>query len=446
MPRSLNQVLDRVPAARAWGRTAGALRRGARRLLGVVPVTGRWLLLTGAAAGAYLLFARAHMDVLLWVTSLAGFGLAAFSVVTTLVGALVVWTRWPGPGAPAGERATAAEAGRPWRSGFVGPGLGWIPLLRVGWTWEGPPDNTVRLRSAGFWLHEEVVFAGRYPLTGRKRRVSVEDAFGLARVTWTAEQTHELQVLPAPVPGDLTTLRHRVSGEGVSSPLGQPVGDRVDLRAYQPGDPVRHLLWKVYARNRRLVVRTPERALVPARRTLAYLVRGDGDEASAGLARQALEGGALGTRWRFGADGSPAPVAELRAAVAAIVASAATTAVPGAGLEVFLDGALEDAGQPLVLFGPPTGGPWLGAVLASLRRRRLTATVVVGARRLQPDAPPAAWRRWLLRPPEAAGESWGGLQGLLAQLHGAGQHGLVVDGASGRVFGAAQLVRTGGSP
>ena len=67
-------------------------------------------------------------------------------------------------------------------------------------------------------------------------------------------------------------------------------------------DSPRLILWKVYARTRRLFVRTSERALEAAPRTCAYLVADPQDEAAATLARTVLERGLLGDRWRFGAD------------------------------------------------------------------------------------------------------------------------------------------------
>ncbi len=429
-----------TPGAAAWRRRAG-------QVLGLLPLTGRGLLLAAAAAAGYALVARAHMDVVLWVTCLAGLGLAAFAVLATTLAAITVRLRWPRADetSPGAAEPPQARAGLPWRSGFVGPGVGWLPLLRVRWAWLGPPESTVSLARRGARLAEEVTFHQRWPLATRRRRVVVEDVFGLARVSWEAGQRRELQVLPAPVRADLTTLRHRVSGDGVSHPLGRAVGDRVDLRAYQPGDPVRHLLWKVFARNRRLVVRTPERALVPARRTLAYLVHGEDDEATAGLALQALQAGALGSSWRFGADGSPEPTEELGPAVAAIVGSAAAGPASAAHLDAFLERASEGVAQPLVLFIPPTPGTWLPGVLATLRRRRLQATVVIGARRTRAALERPRWQRWLLRPAGDGGTPWEVLRELLSDLHAAGQHGVVVDSISGRVLGLAQLRAAGGS-
>ena len=52
------------------------------------------------------------------------------------------------------------------------------------------------------------------------------------------------------------------------------------------------------------MVRAPEQAISPARRTIAYLITGEGDEASAGVARAAIESGAFGSSWVFGADGT----------------------------------------------------------------------------------------------------------------------------------------------
>ncbi len=95
----------------------------------------------------------------------------------------------------------------------------------------------------------------------------------------------------------------------------------MEIRRYAPGDPVRHILWKVYARTRQLNVRVPERAIDRSRRTISYLLAGPEDEAAAAVARVALEQNLLGERWLFAADGSPEPQEEIEPALRAIARS-----------------------------------------------------------------------------------------------------------------------------
>ena len=48
----------------------------------------------------------------------------------------------------------------------------------------------------------------------------------------------------------------------------------------------------------------PERAVAQTKRVVAYLATGARDEPAAAAARVALESGALGPGWAFGADGA----------------------------------------------------------------------------------------------------------------------------------------------
>ena len=88
--------------------------------------------------------------------------------------------------------------------------------------------------------------------------------------------------------------------------MGLEDGDRLELRRYTAGDPVRFMHWKVLSRTRKLMVRTPERALSVARRMAAFLIAGERDDASAAAARLALERRLLGSDWLFGTDDAPA--------------------------------------------------------------------------------------------------------------------------------------------
>ncbi len=65
-------------------------------------------------------------------------------------------------------------------------------------------------------------------------------------------------------------------GEGIGNPLGPAHGDPVDIRRYVPGDPLKLVNWKIFARLGELTVRTPERPVSPFITTLAYLVAARG--------------------------------------------------------------------------------------------------------------------------------------------------------------------------
>ena len=369
-------------------RAPGSARRvrrvlgGLRRLVDLLPLAGRGLGVAALAGAAYLVYARGHLDLVLLVVSLLGLGLWLLCLLAVLALAGWVRHRWPRDSPPA-PRATL-EAGSPHVTGFVGPSAGWLPLLRVRWEVTAPAGARVVLREQGWRQHEELVVPRRGLHEQVTRQVIVEDLLGLARMSWPRTAALPLLVLPGTGRGPLSISQGPVAGDGVSHPEGRPEGDLVELRRYAPGDPLRHVVWKVFARTRRLIVRAPERSTVPSRRTLAYLVVSPADEAAAGTARNALLSGVLGDRWSFGADGGHAPATSLPAALELLARSA--TAEPGlaADLPAFLHLASPRTASRLVVFAAPTLPPdWLGRVRAAAEAAQLPLTLVLAADRIE---------------------------------------------------------------
>jgi hypothetical protein len=145
------------------------------------------------------------------------------------------------------------------------------------------------------------------------------------------------------------------------------------MRQYVPGDPIRFVLWKVFAKSRQVVVRTPERAFGPVHQTVAYLVCGERDEPAAGAARVALESGAMGGDWVLGADGCPEPATTQNQAIEVLARSGETPVDDGGkGLKDFLENAVPGGslGRALV-FVPSTPGPWLDRVIAVAARGQM---------------------------------------------------------------------------
>jgi hypothetical protein len=165
--------------------------------------------------------------------------------------------------------------------------------------------------------------------------------------------------------------------DAVSQEQGQPEGDLADIRRYAPGDPLKRILWKPFARTRQVLVRMPERAVAPTNKTHYYFVAGEGDEATAGVARAMIERRADQGEFEFGADGADAPETTTSAALELIARSRQLRASAAAGLPAYLAGA--DASRAgCVLFVPPKPGPWLERVTAGLAQRPDGRQVVVG--------------------------------------------------------------------
>jgi hypothetical protein len=345
------------PRVRRLGRVAGE----------VFPLTAVGVVV-GAGAGLALgWYGLSRMDLILLVVGAVGASVLSLCLVLVSVTALVLWARLrrlePSPG------EVRLECGVAWGTGFSVRNLWFVPLVTVSWDWSRPLAK-VSVEARGGRLHERVVPLGRALSDQVERRFVVADVFGLCRVAFAAVQRRSIHFVPSVgALGKLEVVRSMAGGEDLTHPDGPPTGERVDLRSYQRGDPVRFILWKVFARTRQVVVRTPERALGPVRQIVAYQVSGAGDEPAAGAARVAVEEGALGGDWVLGADGDVEPTRTKDAALATLSRSAG---IPeegqGAGLARFLTNAVPGARVARALvFVPAVPGPWIDRVVEASR-------------------------------------------------------------------------------
>lgn len=227
------------------------------------------------------------------------------------------------------------------------------------------------------------------------RRVIVKDVLGFCSLDWEQEEPLSLVVMPKPLPlQSQSVIRSRFTGDDTPDPRGEPKGDRVDMRRYTPGDPPRMLLWKVYARTGKLMVRVPEAAITTAPRTCAYLAAGPEDEALASVARTVVEANLLGQGWWFGADGSERSVDKQEQALQLIARSGNPGVRTGHGLSAFLKKAsAEGFGSCLVLV-PPTEGDWVERVAAYLSQSPIAVTLLtVGSAAPKEQEP--KWHQWV---------------------------------------------------
>lgn len=420
-----------------WGR---ALRKAGRAVADKFPLTLLGLLLVTVGLLAVRELGQRHQDVVLYVAGLGALAVVAVALVLVATTALVLRLRLR-------RRALGhvrLEATRPFETGYSLPALGWLPLVSLDWQWLAPEAVRVeRVRRKGRFV-EEATFFDRGEQERTVRRVVIEDVLGMARLAFTFAEHTPRTIVPA-LGRPLTTplLEAYTGGDAISHPAGPPHGDLVDMRRYAHGDPVKRILWKVYARSRTLMVRLPERAISPTQRMLAYLVAGEGDEAAAALARLAVESGALGPDWRFGAD-QPEGQAEEDTddparALALIVASRGARARGGAGLGSFLERAERDG--RCVVFASARAGGWLAAVEEAARRRAGRIEVVLGVDGVRHEGRADRWRKlFLMERHDGEMDAVGArpradeLDALVRRLVAAGAVVTVVDRPTGKVY------------
>ena len=342
-----------------WSRAALASRF--RRVRDVWPVTWLGALAIGSAVCAIVFLGVRKLDLVILGLGAAALGTAAIgllAVVGTAIGLRVSLRGRKG-------ESVSIECTTPARLGFYVPRLRFVPLVVVRWQWLAP-DAMVTLEDRRGRREEVVTGRHRGSHPAVTRRIEVRDSFGLWAVAFEVKEQRALLALPSSGAfRQIQVMRSLSGGEDFSDPSGAPEGDRSDLRAYAPGDPVRFILWRVFAKSRQLVVRSPERALSTAKKAYAYLVTGEGDEPAAGAARAAIESGALGKEWAFGTDGGSEAATSRGPAIDAIVRSGHVPREDGgAGLSRFLERSGGKARSRTVVFVPAKPGPWLARVAA----------------------------------------------------------------------------------
>ena len=253
-----------------------------------------------AGYGVYDHFGTHDQDMILKILGLA------FALVALLFMLLAYLECWRlivkfNQGEPADF--TEAEVGQTLLTGFSIPSINLNPLFQLKVSWVEPTTSDYQLELYHGRLHELVCPMRRGRLTSVVRKIQLEDLFGLSEITWYHRHRSDLKFLPQSTQLSPVKIQQPQEGEDLYDPTGRPQGDLVELRRYTDGDPLRWLLWRVYARNRQLIVRSPERAFSLKRDLIAYFVAHPTDEASASTARAYLETGMLGETYQFFADG-----------------------------------------------------------------------------------------------------------------------------------------------
>jgi hypothetical protein len=404
----------RVPASAAAGGDAGQggtpasaktparwttfLRRvapGVQRARELFPLTTSGVLVALGSAWAFQYFGMGRIDLILLVIGAIGLALVGLSVIAVGVGALAI-RPWIAQIQEAGVRTL--ECGVWSQSGVRLPALRWLPFVHIAWRWVSP-DARVTIDREGKWLLERVLPRRRTIADNVERHIDITDVFGLAGITLRHRAAGRVTVIPgAGALNRIRVVKGLAGGHDLSHPDGPPTGDRIDLRPYAPGDPVRLVLWKVFARSRRLVVRTPERAISPVQKTIAYMVAGASDEASAGAARSALEDGSLGEDWVLGADGTDTTTSDVAEALTVLARSgAAAEAVQGIGLQAFLSGDATSVGSRAIVFVPATPGVWLPRAAAAAQAAQTSIEFVVAFDGINRAAVQARWKRLVMQ-------------------------------------------------
>jgi len=417
-----------------------------QRLREHFPLTTQGVITLTLMLLALQVFGYGAMDLVVFALTICAIAILMFCLFCVIFGGLMqqLRVRRQLTSTTQSTKTVSLEAGFPNETGFSLADLGYFPLIKISWQVIYPDHLQARLSHdpESNLLIEEIIPERRCKTSRLTRLFTVSDVLGFCRYSW--RQSQQVEVMALPRSNSIKTLpilRSLTSEDGIPSPSGNPEGDRMEIRPYVPGDSVRNIMWKNYARNRQLNVRLSEKSVFQSNRTVAYLISSDNDEAAAAVARVALEAGALGDDWVFGADGTDSACENLESALVAIAASRALDEPFGYGLDGFLQQHGSQAGSHCIVFAAAEAGPWIGALKQTISRFRGQFSLVLATDGFKEPGEVGFWQRLLFNntvsSPVPASQSTSGkleLGQLLTELNQLVESTLVVDRTTGLSF------------
>jgi len=419
--------------------------RALNTLAGLFPLTLQGTITLGLTALVLKVYGYGSMDLVIFSLTICALAILIFSLFCAVVSGIVLQRRIHNRLTQHGDdyEPIRAEAGFPNETGFALPTPNFLPLVKLSWRVSHPDYLQTRIRvAANNQLVEEIIPLKRCQSNTIIRQFTVADVLGFCRYSWRQTQEIPCMVLPRTnTVKPLPLLRSLTAEDGIPNPSGNPDGDRMEIRPYVPGDSVRNIMWKVYARNRQLNVRLAEKSVFHSRRTVAYLLSSDCDEAAAAVARIALESGVLGEDWAFAADGTEQPCESLATALEAVAKSRVMGIPHSYGLDRFLAHAVGQAGAHCIVFAAAELAPWLEPLKNTIARYSGQFSLVLATDGINDIPAPRLWQRLFLQNEEHSrnntGENGGSrtdLLKLLTDLSQLVESTLIVDRKTGLSF------------
>ncbi len=331
------------------------------------------------------------------------------------------------------------ETGATRRTRFSLPTLRWWPFVQAEMEWVSP-DVVLEMDADGARFIERITPRQRGRYREIRRRFTIRDMFGLTAIRFTRRFPAALVISPAKGRYSMSMTLRQTGGDGYSHPDGTSDGERIEMRRYAAGDPSRFILWKAYARTRKVLVRTPERAVSPQPSSVAFLIAGPEDEAAAATARKFIDEGLLGDDVIFTADGSQNVAESVAEALDQIVDSAEHRDDGGMGLTGLVRQVGRGRLNNCIVFAPAQEGPWVALLASFSRQLPAPATVIIGVDASLDDAAPRGrLARLMWRPKRRIDPTLLGLPDLVSRLNREGMQVRVVHRVTGQLIALPHL-------
>lgn len=420
------------------------LLRALRGLTGLFPLTLQGCLTLAVAALALSIFGYGEMDLVVFSLAICALVILIFSLFCAVVFGVIIQRKVQRIHTEhlAHANAIKLECGYFNESGFSLPALAYFPLIRLNWRVVFPDRIETRVQADHTGRLVEELLPQQRCLTDMViRQFTVADVLGFCRFSWRQKQALRCMALPRTNSVKaLPLLRSMTAEDGMPNPSGAPEGDRMEIRRYAPGDSVRDIMWKSFARTRQLNVRLAERSVFHSKRTVGYLLSSERDEAAAAVARLALEKGALGEDWAFSADGTDSVCETLPEALEAVARSRAIGSRHIYGLDRFLERCSASAGVHCIVFAAAEPAAWQVSLRNTIQRFPGQFSVILATDGFVEEDSTTWWQRLLLNSRAITGtETEGGIKkpellGLLTELGQLVESTLIVDRHTGLSF------------
>ena len=362
------------------------VKRSLRACFDWIPLTARGAVSIVVAGVALRYLALQEHDRLLLAACVGG--LFVIAVMALAVLATGLWLRFRN--LPVPDRIDAMESVQ-CETGLTLPLLASIPCVVVNIRWLNCDGVLVDLSRGRDGCQETIRASQRMQRSEIVRQFEVGDVFGLSSVKFCRTFAQAVRVEPMPAAGcSIAQVRRDQQGDDLVHPNGKPHGDLIEMRHYRPGDPLKLVLWKHYARTRQLLVRQPENSIASMSQTIACFVAGPGDQASAGVARTIVtELKQAGEEILFQADGSAAATDSSAEAIEQIILSA-DARKSGGGIVAGIGSTIQDhVIKHCVAFVPSQPGAWIDRVVAGQTASQLQIDAIIG---VDEPAPPRRHR------------------------------------------------------
>ncbi len=369
------------------------LKRFLIKCWGFIPFSWLGLILLGIDLALWKYYVSGHQDFVILVLSVGIALLMSISLIQIVIAIILFFFQYR---QTHHLQSIYGITGQSFWTGYALKRLILLPSIEYRVTWLNPQYIVASFSQKGSKNYEYVFATRRIDYHQVTRRIYLEDMLGLVKFYYDFTLQQKLEILPNTQ--DISphqTLQLFTMGDEISHPSGEPVGDYLEMRRYHPGDSINRILWKVYARSKKLLVRTPERAIAHRKKTYAYFISNPQDEPSAQSAWFSLEKGLLGEQYFFATDAHGLPTDLKSEALSQVLASAQSEHDPQ-WMEQFFFANPETKNCNCVIFAPPTKGEWINVVKRLAQHNSQGVYVLMSIANYHDQAKQNKFKQWFV--------------------------------------------------